>query len=346
MAAHGKVDAFNESLKSGPSYMERLGLYFVANDVKEGEKKRVILLSSCGVSTYTIIRNLFAQDLPSMKSFKDIVTAAGKNFNLKPSSIVQCFRFNSRIWKEGESVAEFVSQLRHLSEHCEFSDTLDHMLCNRIVCGINDVRMQRRLLAEPGLTLAKTLELALALETADKDTLFLKGANRTSAQQVLTMPVQPAVHTMQAKGRGKHSGTAVICYVAMENTWQVYVTSKSYNVTYVARRVIFLKLVIVRNTDAVSCQQKKSQTLTMSVQTGNPESDTDDESYNLFTIGGQSVTPIEVNVTINQQPLTMKLDTGASYPLIGEHTYQSIWPEKNGLLLQESSVKLHAYTGV
>ena len=40
------------------------------------------------------------------------------------------------------------------------------MLRDRIVCGINDVRIQRRLLAEPGLSLAKALELALALETA------------------------------------------------------------------------------------------------------------------------------------------------------------------------------------
>ena len=100
MAAHGKVGAFNESLETWASYLERLGHYFVANDVKEDEKKRAILLSSCGVSTYTIIRNLFAPDLPSMKSFEDIVTAAGKHFNPKPSSIVQRFRFNSRVRKD------------------------------------------------------------------------------------------------------------------------------------------------------------------------------------------------------------------------------------------------------
>ena len=85
----------------------------------------------------------------------------------------------------------------------------------------------------------------------------------------------------------------------MENTWQVYVVaSKRCSVTHVARRVTFLKLVVVRNTDAASCQQKKSQPLTMSVQTGSPESpenDTDHKSYNLFTIGGQSAMPIEVN---------------------------------------------------
>ena len=43
----------------------------------------------------------------------------------------------------------------------------------------------------------------------------------------------------------------------------------------------------------------------------------------------------------------MELDTGASYSLIIEQTYQSVWLEKDGLMLliQESSVKLHTYTG-
>lgn len=41
----------------------------------------------------------------------------------------------------------------------------------------------------------------------------------------------------------------------------------------------------------------------------------------------------------------MELDTGAAYWLISKQTYKSIWPEKNGPVLQESSMKLHAYTG-
>ena len=78
---------------------------------------------------------------------------AGKHFNPKPSSIAQRFRFNSCIRKEGESVAEFVAQLRQLSEHCQFGDTLNDMLRDRIVCGINDQRIQRRLLAESDFNL-------------------------------------------------------------------------------------------------------------------------------------------------------------------------------------------------
>ena len=189
MAAHGKVGTFNESVESWPSYIERLGHYFVANNMKDANKKAAILLSSCGVNTYTIIWNLLAPDLPSTKSFDEIVAAAGKHFNPKPSSIVQQFQFNSRSRKEGESVADFVAQLKQLSEHCQFGDSLNDMLRNRIVCGINDQRIQHRLLLESDLTLTKAMELLLAMESADKDANTLKtGATGTSAQPVLQLP--------------------------------------------------------------------------------------------------------------------------------------------------------------
>ena len=42
------------------------------------------------------------------------------------------------------------------------------MLCDRLVFGINDSRIQRRLLAEPDLDYKKAYELALALEAAEK----------------------------------------------------------------------------------------------------------------------------------------------------------------------------------
>jgi len=43
------------------------------------------------------------------------------------------------------------------------------MLRDRLVCGVNDSRIQRRLLAELELTFKKAYELAQAIEMADKD---------------------------------------------------------------------------------------------------------------------------------------------------------------------------------
>ena len=61
--------------------------------------------------------------------------------DLKPSAIVQRFCFNSRNRHTGESIAAYVAQLCQLAEHCEYSTTLNDMLCDRLVCGIEDFRI-------------------------------------------------------------------------------------------------------------------------------------------------------------------------------------------------------------
>ena len=52
----------------------------------------------------------------------------------------------------------------YLSEH-DFQNTLEEMLRDRLVCGINDEQIQRRLLAESSLDFKKTMKLATSMET-------------------------------------------------------------------------------------------------------------------------------------------------------------------------------------
>ena len=51
------------------------------------------------------------------------------------------------------------------------------MLRDRLVCGVRDVRIQRRLLAEPKLTLKRVLDVPLAIEAADKDASEIRKAD-------------------------------------------------------------------------------------------------------------------------------------------------------------------------
>ena len=61
-------------------------------------------------------------------------------------------------------MADFVAALRNLAEHCEYKDTLETMLRDRIVCGIRDEKIQRRLLVEKELIFAKAYEIATLME--------------------------------------------------------------------------------------------------------------------------------------------------------------------------------------
>ena len=69
----------------------------------------------------------------------------------------------------------------------------------------------------------------------------------------------------------------------------------------------------------------------------------DTTDYPLFVVWSRSkVPPIEITVRINDTPLTMEVDTGASLTLIPEQTLEQVLPN---LSLSPSDAKLCAYMG-
>ena len=133
----------------------------------------------CGPRTYKLIRSLLSPQEPKDVSFADIVKQMTDHYQPKPSIIVQRFKFHSRSRKQGESVATYIAELKRLAEDCEFGEFLEQMLRDRIVCGINDPRIQRRLLAERELTYKSAFELAQSMETADQNTNDLQTSPRS-----------------------------------------------------------------------------------------------------------------------------------------------------------------------
>ena len=108
MATHGSVGEFAPGKETWLSYAERLKQYFQANDVQTQEKKRSILLSGCGASSYQLIRNLVSPEKPSEKTFDELAKWAQEHHQPPPSVTVQRFAFHSRNRKKGESIAENV----------------------------------------------------------------------------------------------------------------------------------------------------------------------------------------------------------------------------------------------
>ena len=56
------------------------------------------------------------------------------------------FQFHKRDQKDGESVAEFVAELKRLSTHCKFDNCLDDALKDRFVFGLKKDSIQKKTL--------------------------------------------------------------------------------------------------------------------------------------------------------------------------------------------------------
>ncbi|OON23189.1 hypothetical protein X801_00906, partial [Opisthorchis viverrini] len=101
------------------------------------------------------------------------------HYNPKPSVITHRFHFNTRVQKEGESIADFVSELRRLTEYCDYGDFRNDVLRDRLVVGVRNARIQQCLLADSNLTWETAYDTAVALKAAENNATLLQSVQPT-----------------------------------------------------------------------------------------------------------------------------------------------------------------------
>ena len=119
---------------------------------------------------------------------------------------MQRFRFNSRSRNPGESVAAYIADLRRIAQYCNFGTMLDKMLRDRLVWGVNDDHIRRKLLQEKDkdLTFERAKSLALSAETADRSLREMRAPQKELSTSHTGVPVSvktEPVHNVRPRRR-------------------------------------------------------------------------------------------------------------------------------------------------
>ena len=285
-----------------------------------------------GPSNYKLLSSLLAPDKPGDKEYKTLVDKLSEHFTPAPSEIVERFKFHTRFRKPGESVTAFVSELRSIAKSCNFGDTLETMLRDRIVCGINDSIIQRRLLAEKGLSFKTALELAQGMESAAKNVRELNVPARELPSTA--GPTAAAHNPVNQVGDNAANRSPPTCYRCGKPGH--YASSCKY------KKTVCNKCGIVGHLQKV-CRSKQSKPTKKPHKPINSVQDDEIDEYQLLNITSPGkATPWNVSVDIEGSTVLMQLDTGASLSLMSESTFRELWPERN---LSPSQVRLCSYSG-
>ena len=96
---------------------------------------------------YSTLRDLLAPANPVTVavSFADISATLKSHYEPKSLVIVERFHFHKREQAAGESIAEYIAELRRLAAKCAFAGHLDEALRDRFVCGLKSEATQKRL---------------------------------------------------------------------------------------------------------------------------------------------------------------------------------------------------------
>lgn len=164
-------EKFDENEENFDSFMERFEAFLDIQNVPTTKRGKV-LISSLNARLYNLLKNLLAPENPAEKDFNTLKKVLKDHLSPKALIIPSRHMFINRKQNEGESISNYIAELRSLAIPCEYKeDMLNTMLRDVFVSGLRDRNILDRLFQEDDIDLENTLKIALSMEKA------VKGAN-------------------------------------------------------------------------------------------------------------------------------------------------------------------------
>ncbi|XP_054723430.1 uncharacterized protein K02A2.6-like [Uloborus diversus] len=303
-------EKFDENTENFDSFIERFEAFLDIQNVPEAKRGKV-LISTLNARLYNLLKNLLSPDNPSDKNFAELKQVLKDHLNPKALIIPSRHMFINRKQQEGESISNYIAQLRSLAIPCDYKENmLNTMLRDVFVSGLRDRNILDRLFQEDDIDLEKTLKIALSMEKA------VKGANEiigTSAEMKVLKTMKKGFKTQKqnfvAKNNKNKNETCSRCLGTDHN---------KNNCRFSSSECLFCRK-IGHIAKACFAAKKNRQ-----VQQKKVDANVDPELQNVVPIYGFSSKnnvlsevepkrpPILVQVKIENKTVNMELDTGGT----------------------------------
>ena len=149
------------------------GVYFHLSAAEKNDKSDAIkssILTCVGKKGREVYNTFtFATDQDKMK-FTKIIEKMDEFCTPRKNITFSRYKFFTCRQKEGESFDDFVTNLKKLSQHCEFGTLCNSLILDVIIIGILDNRLRERLLREHDRTLENTIKHCKAAEETKQHT--------------------------------------------------------------------------------------------------------------------------------------------------------------------------------
>lgn len=205
----------SDSHDAGPKWdkwVSRLELLFDGMKLTDDKQKRALLLHYAGDRVFDIYET---QKGDSQAKYEETVNVLKNYFAPRKNIQMEIYKFRNYKQASGQSLDEFVTELRRLARSCDFHDAEKEIL-STVIQNCRSNRLRRRALRETDktlndiLTVGRTIEIAethaQAMETNDSVNSNVNAFNVKSKRSNF---VTPDTFTSRGRNRGRtHRGSA------------------------------------------------------------------------------------------------------------------------------------------
>lgn len=154
-----------------------------AKAAKIEEVKRSYLLSSLGSTAYKLLKSYCAPDLPTTKTFAQLLAILKAKLAPPPNSVSEQYRFSLVKQEDNETLAVFMGRIREAAVNCGFGNLYSMMVKNRFMGGLRSERIRTALLSDcnPETTMDQVYQKAVLKEQASQSNSAMNPSSSVNA---------------------------------------------------------------------------------------------------------------------------------------------------------------------
>ena len=224
------------------------------------------------------------------------------------------------------------------------------MLRDRLVIGVQDSHIQRRLLAEKALSFDKAFELAQSLEQASESAIVIQNGRGATAQDEVVHKIKGTqVAARRPSYKPESRDPVPPCYRCGKSNHTPGMCKFRTATCHGCGKIGHIKLACLNKSRQ---QQPKTAGNVRHVREETQEEDyasqeedyaSQEEAFALFhTPATGKSKPYFITMEVESRSLIMEIDTCASLSIISEQTKEKLWPSKR---LVPTTAKLRTYSG-
>lgn len=201
-----RADLWRKWLRQFRVFLKASGVSKESSDVQAS-----LLINLIGPEGYDIYSTLKFKAEKDNEEVEKVIDAFNEYFGTKTNVIMVRFKFFTRIQEKGESIDEYVTALKLLSQRCEFEQLEDSLVRDKIVCGVADSALRDRLLRADDLTLEKAIKICQANELSTDENRQIEGVKsevKTLAVDGLWRTQRGAKQFTSGRARARDAGGA------------------------------------------------------------------------------------------------------------------------------------------